>query len=152
MVSADINEDALDDFLTFSNDPDDPLVPVIYPILQSPPGIFHLGDPIQLNGMVEPNSLSVGDLNGDGRIDIALSDYSKVAVLYHGSSGVFLPPVILNVNESPQQVYIADWNDDGRDDLAVIAEGENTSLPNNPTVIGRTCRQQSGRDRHYLSG
>ena len=77
MVSADINEDALDDFLTFSNDPDDPSVPVIYPILQSPPGIFHLGDPIQLNGMVEPNSLSVGDLNGDGKIDIALSDYPE---------------------------------------------------------------------------
>ena len=44
-------------------------------------------------------------------------------MLYHGSSGAFLPPVILNVNDSPQQVYIADWNDDGRDDLAVIAEG-----------------------------
>ncbi len=133
MISGDMNGDGREDFLTSTYDSSNPPVPVVQIINQTADGGFSAGKQVPFKGLVEPSGLSAGDLNGDGRPDVAVTGYSTspgvVGVSYQDANGNFLPPSILQVNDFPQQTYIADWTDDGRNDLAVIADGGITVLP-----------------------
>jgi len=85
---------------------------------------------------------NVGDVNGDGGIDIAVSQarsfiWNKVAIYYGGSAFDTIPDIILN---EPSAQYsdlygyniegLGDVNGDGYDDIAVRA-------PNYPNMQGR---------------
>lgn len=56
-----------------------------------------------------------GDVNGDGRPDLALSDTGKLAVMLDRGDGTFEPPLWFGYADS---VAAADFNLDGRLDLA----------------------------------
>jgi hypothetical protein len=63
-----------------------------------------------------PNGVAIGDLNGDGHLDIAVAD-SGLSILFQNASapGTFFPPISLGVSCS--SVGIGDLNADGRADL-----------------------------------
>lgn len=74
------------------------------------------------------SSCAVADLNGDGKLDIAVS-YSKIAgapphpgavAIYlqdPSKPGAFLPPVTYDVGNDPAAVVVADLNRDGKLDI-----------------------------------
>ena len=78
-----------------------------------------------------PESVAIGDLNGDGRKDVAMCTSStgntndnSVLIFFQNVSNQFNAPVRYAAGASAYSVVIADFNGDGRNDIAV---GKKTS-------------------------
>jgi FG-GAP-like repeat len=77
------------------------------------------------------NGIAVGDFNGDGNLDLAVTQYAggkghQVAVLLGKGDGSFQPPVFYGTGNGPYSVITADFNGDGKPDLAVSVAYENS--------------------------
>jgi hypothetical protein len=77
-----------------------------------------------------PNSVAVGDFNGDGRADLAVTNQSgkNVSVLLGNGNGTFQAAVNYTVGIDPTSVAIGDFNGDGMTDLAVSNFAGNVSV------------------------
>ncbi len=70
-----------------------------------------------------PDSVAVGDFNGDGKLDLAVANFESdtVSVLLGNGSGGFATPVAYSTGGSgPTSVVVGDFNGDGKLDLAVV--------------------------------
>jgi hypothetical protein len=67
-------------------------------------------------------SIAVGDFNGDGKLDVAVSDSdltaSGVDIMLGNGDGTFQAPVTYATAEDPRMVIVGDFNGDGKLDLA----------------------------------
>lgn len=100
-----------------------------------------------------PRSLAIGDLNGDGRVDIAVANGSEsFCSVYLNTTAQNAPSVAfptredLTTGSSPTEILISDFNADGAPELAVVVPGSarvlmfvnqtpfNASIPNLPFV------------------
>jgi hypothetical protein len=66
-----------------------------------------------------------GDFNGDGKIDLAVTNYfdNQVAVLLGNGDGTFASPVLFACGSSPQYIATGDFNEDGKFDLVTANTG-----------------------------
>jgi hypothetical protein len=79
-------------------------------------------------GPVGTVSLAIGDLNGDGKLDVAVADSAAntVSVLLGNGNGGFSEGLDFGTGFCPYSVAIGDLNGDGRPDLAVANYLSNT--------------------------
>jgi hypothetical protein len=77
---------------------------------------------------VSPVSVAIGDLNGDGKPDLATAneDGSTVSVLLNNGDGSFQTKRDFAIGGLPYSVAIGDLNGDGRRDLASANTGDGT--------------------------
>ena len=80
-----------------------------------------------------PYGIAIGDLDGDGRPDIATTGYSDntIAILQNkGAKGTisFLPKVILATGQAPYSILMTDMNGDGLQDLVTADFGSSGSV------------------------
>jgi Ca2+-binding RTX toxin-like protein len=71
---------------------------------------------------INPHSVSLGDFNGDGKVDLAVTNLSinTVSVLLRNATNTgFDPKVDFATGLEPRSVSIGDFNGDGKADLAV---------------------------------
>jgi hypothetical protein len=78
-----------------------------------------------------PDSVAVGDFNGDGELDLALSNYNvgrgnTVAVLLGNGDGTFQPYVSYPTGSAPESIATEDLNGDGILDLVTANEFAST--------------------------
>jgi len=72
-------------------------------------------------------SLAVGDLTGNGKLDIVTANDNSVSVLLGNGNGTFQAPITFDLPEvgssfaSPQAVALGDMNHDGKLDAVVVA-------------------------------
>ena len=78
----------------------------------------------------QPLSVAIGELNGDGRPDLAIANValeaSSVSVLVNRGDGSFQPKVDYGTGHNPESVAIGDVTGDGKADLATANTGADT--------------------------
>jgi hypothetical protein len=148
---ADLNGDGLLDIVTcyslIAGAPPHPgsvdvyLQDPVHPGAFLPPAIYSVGN--------DPNSIAVGDLDGDGRMDIVTANTilngktgagsSNVSVLLQdpAKAGQFLTSTTYGTGLAPVFVTIGDLNGDGKPDLAVADNSGVSLLLQDPNVPGR---------------
>jgi hypothetical protein len=76
----------------------------------------------------KPGGFAVADFNGDGRLDVAVTNESDgtVSIFLTKPDGLYAAKVDYPVGNTPVQLVAADFNADGKTDLAVVNSGDNT--------------------------
>ena len=86
--------------------------------------------PVQYAVGLEPEFLAVGDFNGDGKPDLAVTNYAAntVSILLNNGNGTFQSHVdyATEPGSSPRVIATGDFNGDGKLDLAVASINLNT--------------------------
>ena len=75
-----------------------------------------------------PRSLTIGDVNGDGKPDLAVANYnsSTVSVLLGNGNGTFTAQQTFSTGVNPTSMTLGDVNGDGKPDLIVANFGSNS--------------------------
>ncbi|HET9177651.1 MAG TPA: FG-GAP-like repeat-containing protein [Terriglobia bacterium] len=85
-----------------------------------------------------PNSIAVGDFNGDGKLDLAVANQGialqaidgTVSILLGKGDGTFQAAVDYTAGKIPYSIAAGDFNGDGKPDLAVVnAANSQTATP-----------------------
>jgi len=86
----------------------------------------------------EPSSVGVGDFNGDGKTDLAVSNLneSDISVLLGNGDGTFQSAVNYATGLSPAAIAVGDFNQDGKLDLAVANSGCGSPCGNISVLLG----------------
>jgi hypothetical protein len=145
VVTGDLNGDGRPDLVVANADAD--TVSVL--LNQTPPGATVLSFSPQQTFAAgsDPTAVAVGDLNGDGRPDLAVADVGSdaVSVLLNqtppgASTPSFAPQQTFATGTAPVAVGIADVNQDRSPDLVVANEGSSSiSVLLNQTAPGATA-------------
>jgi hypothetical protein len=95
-------------------------------------GTFHPQVPYRsgpYSAFAEFNSISAGDFNGDGYLDLAAlnTDSNTLSVLLGNGDDTFKPPRTFKVGSRPVSIVSGDFNDDGHLDLATLNGGDDTA-------------------------
>ena len=69
-----------------------------------------------------------GDFNGDGKLDIAATDFTgnTLFVQLGNGDGTFQQPITIPVGNGPDAMVAGDFNNDGKLDLAITNQTANT--------------------------
>ena len=124
----------------------------VYIFLGNGDGIFSPGTSIDDNG--NPDSVAVGDFNGDGKADLALGEYGTgpTAVYLGAGDGTFADR--LDVSDSASLFASGDFNNDGRTDLVVFPPYQKNLLTTaiSEAVVSATVSGVSvhGTGTHYV--
>jgi hypothetical protein len=125
VAAADLNSDGKLDLVAVS--PNYPNLGILSVLLGNGDGTFKA--PVTYPLGSTPEFLALADLNGDGRIDIVVSnrDSGTVSVLLGNGDGTFQPQTTWIAGPDPYSVAVADVNGDGKPDL-VVANGSDVSV------------------------
>ena len=84
------------------------------------------GSPVAYAVGNDPDSVAVGDFNGDGKPDLAVASLNDnaVSVLLNQGNGTFGARATYAVGTYPTSVTVGDFNGDGKPDLAVANSGD----------------------------
>jgi len=81
--------------------------------------------PVYYNVGNFPESVALGDVNGDGNLDIIAANFgsSTISVLLGNSDRTFQTQQTYPTSPSPESVVVADFNNDGKTDVATVNSG-----------------------------
>jgi dienelactone hydrolase len=121
MVVADLNGDGKLDLVTGNVDN------AISVLLGNGDGTFQA--PVNyLSGVNGSGGVAAGDFYGDGKLDLAFSNYwgSSIGLLIGNGDGTFQGPTYFATGANPHEVTVGDFNGDGRLDLVAPSEFSST--------------------------
>jgi len=84
------------------------------------------GSPISFGQSL--SAIVAGDFNGDGKLDLAVTDSAAntVLVLLGNGDGTFQSPITIAIGTQPLAMVAGDFNNDGKLDLATANNSDNT--------------------------
>ncbi|HEX9188786.1 MAG TPA: FG-GAP-like repeat-containing protein [Vicinamibacteria bacterium] len=103
-----------------------------------------------------PVLIHVGEVNGDGKLDIISVEDGAIKVAFGNGNGTFLAPVVTAGPATPLASVVGSWNGDGLVDLAVAAGASVTFFlgdatlgfvpASGPYAVGATVKALAGAD------
>ncbi|MFH5776701.1 FG-GAP-like repeat-containing protein [Paracoccus sp. NGMCC 1.201697] len=96
------------------------------------------GSPLTTGGS-RPVQMALGDFNGDGRLDLAVTNNSNnsIGILFNNGDGTFAAPITAATGAGPRGITVGDVDGDGRADLiAVNFSGNSVSVLRNDGTGG----------------
>jgi hypothetical protein len=104
-----------------------PLLREVTILLGAGTGFFSSSNSFAVGVSPEAIALAAGDFNGDGKLDLVVTNgnSSNVSVLLGTGTGSFGAATNFAVGTTPRSVAVADFNGDGKLDLAVANAGNN---------------------------
>jgi hypothetical protein len=90
------------------------------------PPVF--GPPVNFPAGAAPSDIAIGQFDGTGRADIAVTNETAgtVSVLLATAAGGYAPPVAYRVGSGPTAVATGDVNNDGKTDIVAANSSSNT--------------------------
>jgi hypothetical protein len=86
-----------------------------------------LGTVTNYNAGTQPSSIAIGDLNGDGRQDLAITNNLSGTIGVFNNTGTgFAPQISSATGTNARILALGDLNNDGKTDLASVNQGNNT--------------------------
>jgi VCBS repeat protein/HYR domain-containing protein len=132
MAVADVNHDGKPDLIEADSGSPDPSSGMLMVFLNSGDGRFSDPPTLYPSGLIQPLSLTTVDIDGDGNLDVVMSDFGgnggghQVAVLLGDGHGGFGAPNLYSVNHGPLDVSVDDFNGDGKLDIATVGRQDRT--------------------------
>ena len=101
----------------------------------------------------QPRTLTSGDFNGDGNIDLAVANQldNTVSILFGNGDGTFQAQLLYPTGVSPQGLAVADFNGDGIPDLAIANSG-NAGVSGNVGIMLGSAAGVFGNMTVYPAG
>ncbi len=98
---------------------------------------------------ISPLAAAVGDLNGDGKLDVVVTNKvdETISVLINKGDGTFKPQAVVDVGDVPAAVAVADLNADGYLDVVVVLPVLNESPGSHVSVL---LGRGDGTFQHYV--
>lgn len=117
---ADVNHDNIPDLVVVNNGRQPPYGNVAV-FLGNGDGTFHKPVTYEFGRYKDPTAVTLGDFNGDGNVDMAVTTYHSGAVhiLLGRGDGTFVHAGSYTAGLAPHSIVTADFNGDGIPDLAV---------------------------------
>jgi hypothetical protein len=127
--AADMNNDGRNDIVLQSAYKEMAVIKQVSPgTFSSTPDLFT----IQTSYWPYFQSFSLGDLNGDGRIDVVIDDPGNggyLNIFLQNTSGILTGPTLTTVSFNAQnEVHIADLDGDGLNDLILLSNGNTIQI------------------------
>ncbi len=158
VAAGDLNDDGKPDVAVANAGSDDLSI-----LLNAGDGTFGLPTNVPSSTPVgagaSPQDVELGDLTGDGNVDVAVAneDSDDVSILTGDGTGTFTPTTSLFVGSSPEWLALDDFNGDEKLDVASANQGSNSvsALLNTtsfPAPVARTRRARAARTSATLAG
>ncbi len=133
-----VNGDGVQDLVVVqqSNSTGEGLVTVL---LGNGDGTFAAGGESVLGNSVTPTSVTLADLDGDGKLDAiagSTASSARLRVLPGNGDGTFGSPMAVSTSVSVNNVLTADLNGDGELDLLAVPSGETSSALQFGVLLG----------------
>ena len=87
-------------------------------------GTFQTATSLSVDGSTD--GIVLGDLNGDGKLDLAVNGYAKTWVLLGNGNGTFQTAQSIGISGSG--IKMLDVNGDGKQDLAIVDFNTNSEV------------------------
>src|SRR5207253_8037192 len=137
---ADVNNDGVADIVATTDDG------TISLAIGSADGTFREAHALSGNVYL-PATLRAADMNGDGNVDLVVSDFraSTLYVFYGDGTGNFAQPRTIDAGGAVNTFAIADVNGDGRNDVVTANNDHTISVLINRSACGGPPRRRASR-------
>ena len=91
--------------------------------------------PVAYEAGMSMRAVAMGDINGDGKLDLVGAGEPGASMLINTGNGLFAAPIHYHVGINPTAVVVRDLNGDGKTDLAFVNQGTAPLLIGNVNVL-----------------